>query len=293
MNRDIMWVIFFLLLVGVAWSMQRSGDFAAFDTGGVRLEPAGRQNSGLSSPSPSVRIQNPSNHQAPTNGGAPTQQTPLSDLLYLGQGAARQNNPQKEYIELRASYFAKKPIAITGLKLQNKKNKQVEIPKGTELAYAGKVNSKSTIYLEPGDRAIITTGKNQIDTSFRVNKCSGYFNQFQNFEPYLANQCPFPRDELERANLDFDDECFEYVSRLPFCQMPLENIPLNLSNDCRDFLSAELTYSGCVDAHRQDSDFYKKEWRIYLGLSDELWANSRETIKLLDSSGNLINELSY
>lgn len=54
-----------------------------------------------------------------------------------------------------------------------------------------------------------------------------------------------------------------------------------------------MTYEQCVAAHKSDKNFSSNEWRIFLGQETELWNNSSDIIKLVDSKGKIIDALTY
>ena len=90
----------------------------------------------------------------------------------------------------------------------------------------------------------------------------------------------------------FDDDCWNYIERLPRCEIPL-NLPLDMQSECRTYLTSKVNYNACLDAHKNDGDFYKQEWRVFLGREQELWKNKREIIELLDSEGKLVDVYTY
>jgi hypothetical protein len=63
--------------------------------------------------------------------------------------------------------------------------------------------------------------------------------------------------------------------------------------ECHSFIKEKVNYNGCVASHKNDSGFFKSEWRVYLGKNDELWKNKREMIILYDQQGKVIDQLSY
>ncbi|MFC1595074.1 hypothetical protein ACFL3E_01445 [Patescibacteria group bacterium] len=81
---------------------------------------------------------------------------------------------------------------------------------------------------------------------------------------------------------------------MPRCEFPLIN-PSNIGRDykCVAWINTNVSYAGCVKNHKSDDDFYKKEYRVYLNRGDQMWNDSRETIKLLDKNGIVIAELEY
>ncbi len=220
-----------------------------------------------------------------------TDNSPFKGIVTIGYTSGRyETDPQKEYIELTASYNNKSPVRITGWTLVGKKGLDISIGQGSILAYSSQVNPQTDIYLNPGDRAYVITGQSQIGTSFKINKCTGYFTQFQTFYPYLSTDCPRPEDEDSAANLD--DQCLNYLDTLPSCRLQI-SIPPALSSQCQTYINNNVNYSKCVDFHKNDSDFYKSEWRIYLNRTEKLWKSERETIILKDENGKTIDSVSY
>lgn len=201
--------------------------------------------------------------------------------------------PQKEYLTIQASRGNEQTIPITGWKLKSKvTNKTVTIPKGTKLPNQGEVNTEKPILLKPGEEATVVTGSSPIGVSFKINKCTGYFEQNQDFIPSLRENCPDPEDTLRsyEDRTELDEEDIDYIDSIRRCHMEL-NYPSYVSNKAREFLSENINYAGCVNNYREDEDFFSDEWRIYLDRSEDLWRENFEKIQLLDSKGKLVDEL--
>ncbi len=139
---------------------------------------------------------------------------------------------------------------------------------------------------------IVSTGRSPVGVSFRENMCTGYFEERQDFRPPLLESCPTPYQEYTRFYDDEDDECEQYVRSIPYCSTDTD-VPSNVSGSCEDFVEEYISYDGCIEAHEGDENFHGRTWRVFLGKSDELWANSKETILLLDASGKVIDAFSY
>jgi len=208
-------------------------------------------------------------------------------------GGARITEPQKEFIELRAGTRNLSATSITGWRVMNLSGKTVEISQGTTIPYLSRINIQSTITLSPGEKAIVATGRSPAGVSFKVNKCSGYFEQFQDFNPPLKKECPSPLTNVDTPSFGLEDACVNYIKNMPKCQINLEPLPADLSPRCSLFINSQINYNTCVDKHKNDSDFQEKEWRVFLGESTELWANNHETIKLFDQTGKIVDVLSY
>ena len=290
-KKDLIFLILFLIGLGFAWyytgGLSRESSKSPFiippigggiSSGGVSKETVDVSGGGLS----------PSNDTSGSAGQL------LRDIITFGSVyGAKQTDPEKEYIEIRFSSKSVGKALLTGLKLKGTYGLDLIIGDGVYLYWPGSTNTNEPIFLEPGGKAIITTGQSPIGYSFRVNKCTGYLEQFQDFNPRLPQDCLYPRDEdVPSGPSGLDDKCLDYIDRLPRCGI-VKSIPAYLSSQCQEYISAKINYKSCVDTHRNDTDFYKNEWRIFLGRSDELWKEKRETIQLLDKSGGLINAVSY
>lgn len=218
------------------------------------------------------------------------------DIVLLNKRTApHSSEPDREYIELTAGRRNKNDVNITGWKLKNKAGAELFIGKGANYYYAdAAVQPQEDIYLKPGEKAIIITGKKQLGTNFKNNKCLGLIEQFHDFVPSLNTDCP----ALKNENLptDLNDQCLDYIDRIPVCATIL-SLPYKysstLSPTCQNYITSNANYKSCSEKHKSDNDFYLPEWRIYLGVSQEFWKKSRETILVYDKSGNLVDSVSY
>ncbi len=208
----------------------------------------------------------------------------------------RANNVSQEYVAIHADGNIKTPILVTGWTLKSLiTNQSVSIPKSTYLYFADTVNPEENIYLSPNDTLNLVTGYSPNGASFKVNKCSGYLNQFQTFTPYLGGYCPAPRDEnlssipVNASNI----ACLDYIQSMPSCRIQTDPLPTNWSYECTNFIYNKINYPSCIDTHKNDKDFYQSEWRVYLKRNERLWPNYREDLVLLDNNGKIVDELKY
>jgi len=205
-------------------------------------------------------------------------------------------NPKNEYLTISVSGSATVPVDLSGWTLESDATgNAAPIPKGTEIPASGTINQVQDVVLSPGERAIIISGQSPIGASFRENKCIGYFSTFQTFTPSLPQNCPTPSSELSAntgAAYIRDASCIDYVQKLSRCQVQLSP-PVSLSGTCQSFLIKYLNYNGCVDAHRNDSDFEGSTWRIYLGRASSMWRTKHELVKLLDAQGKTVDAFTY
>lgn len=227
-----------------------------------------------------------------TNGETISEIVPKRSVgLRIYSAEARAVDPEDEYIEIQADYSNTEAVNLSGFTLQNREGETFTMPQGAGLPYTGRINVKENVMLKPGEKAIIITGKSPINTGFKPNICTGYFNFLYTFKPALPENCPAP--DKESGVDDENDACFLYLKTLPGCRAPLPgNIPSNVDFSCREFIDERMSYVGCVEAHKNESGFFSGEWRVYLEENEEIWSNVRESIKLFDQNGNLTAEYS-
>lgn len=213
-------------------------------------------------------------------------------IYYVNRGYDSKN----EYVMIHAENIGSKKINITGWTLKSLSSGfSVKIPQSTYLFFAGTVNSEEDIYLSQNDNLYLITGYSPNGTSFKVNKCSGYLNQFQTFTPYINTLCPAPRDENLSSipKTPINDACLDYIDAFPTCRIQTESMPINWSYECTNFIYSKINYPSCVDTHKNDKDFWVPEWRVYLKRSERIWKDRREDIVLLDHDGKIVDEIKY
>lgn len=310
-TRDLIWVVGIFIAVGLLWLF----------TGGP-ARPTAKEKPFLDLPSPASSqsnyynsyYQNSSSSYSGWSSGSSGSATQTKKVRLSSGSAFYSIYPNQEYVEITADYNNSAPINISGWSLSNKpapenRFKRVVIPLGNKLL-VGSVNQvpRDPIILRPGERAIIVTGKMPASvpypvSSFLVNKCSGYLEDLPNYQftPSLWSSCPVPGKEVDINSLD--ENCYSYVRSLSSCHTPEITTDQNsnelvdgrtgLSTTCRLFVKAQFSYSRCLERHQNDSDFYDKEWRVYLNQTDDLWYQNRDAIKLYDSQGLLVDQIEY
>lgn len=211
---------------------------------------------------------------------------------------AKDKTPDKEYIRLKVSRNASENINITGWRLQSPlTGVDVPIGEGAYLPYSARVNPELAIFVKPSEEIYIVTGRSPIGVSFRTNLCTGYFEQFQDFEPRLSKDCPRPIDDIYRVTQVGGglkgDACIDFVEDLNRCEIYLRSVPQNIGGACQTYVTEKVNYNTCVDLHKDDGDFKGDEWRVYLGRTEELWKEKREIIKLIDNQGKTVDVVTY
>ncbi len=210
---------------------------------------------------------------------------------------ASSSDPSTEYVQIRVAQDASAAVDITHWVLQSGATGNAEIiPKGTQVPTSGVVNATDDIVLQPGDSAIIVSGESPVGASFRENKCIGYFSGFQIFSPSLPQNCPSASSELSSlygTPYIHDPSCIDYTNSLSRCQTAVATQSSNLSLTCQDFLENYINYNGCLNTHRNDSDFNGTVWHIYLGRKTSMWRSKYDVVELLDDRGKTVTSFNY
>ena len=271
---------------------------------------------------------NPSKSSGNTNAGGGNTIAPDSFQardISLGIGnAPYAYQPYEEYITI--DNRGRESVNITGWQLKNGKDKRAYNSGGvlryfpSDTATIGQAtlsltltgsNILQNLVLQSGETAIVTTGSAGPQSPYRIisfkeNICSGFLEDLPEyaFTPALARNCPVPANEPGVSTLE--NECREFIERMPSCRTPEFNtrdsegdICYNcvdgklLSSSCVTFIKSHFNYGSCIANHSKDSNFSGRTWRIFLGNGWEMWAQKYETIKLFDQLGRLVDDYTY
>lgn len=207
------------------------------------------------------------------------------------------DDPNSEYLSIQASQSNEKPIIISGMEIKSlMTGHSAIIGYGTRLPMAGVADPKEVISLNPGDVAIINSGRSPLGYSFKLNKCTGYFAGAQQYNPSLPVECPALRDEkIPSIPANRYNFCMDFIESRNSCFFPRnsDDIPENIGPECTSFVTENTGYDKCVQNHRNNSDFFKPEWRIFLKRPETLWRNRREVIELLDTNKKVIDVVNF
>ncbi len=64
-------------------------------------------------------------------------------------------------------------------------------------------------------------------------------------------------------------------------------------NQCTQYLPNMQSYGACANQRASSPGFYFPSWRLYGGYTKEIWKNTGDTLRLLDSAGRIVDETSY
>lgn len=217
---------------------------------------------------------------------------------------ARADSPEKEYATIQASPRNNVPVTITGLSFRSGVSRlSYSISTAWVLPFLNATGEGDVVTLRPGERAYLISGRSPLalstrkpnTTSFQLNKCTGYLERGLDFTPALPRDCPLASKEpLPTGGYELSDACTDYLARIPRCTVP-GAVPANLSGDggCQSYVATKVNYATCVENHKDDADFYRGEWHIYLGRSAPLWRSRNEIVELYDTEGKLIDSKQF
>ncbi|MDE2079195.1 MAG: hypothetical protein KGI73_02300 [Patescibacteria group bacterium] len=320
-GRDLLLFILFLVVLGIAWFLT-GGASRPLAHAGWFLNPPPPLGNGQGYNVPIINIPQPGTSTPGTTGTqsvpSPTQSvwnyffnyrtgtgssivggtpdSPYARYVRLSTDNARATNPEQQYITIRTTSQLNGALTITGWSLVDAQTGlTVVIGNAAQIPALGGMNSATPVSVGPSATVYIVTGASPEGVSFRINKCTGYFNQFQTFSPPLPRQCPLPQDEMLRHPDETagNTVCQNYIRTIPQCTLTVTAMPGNIGSLCQNFILNTLSYNGCISEHQTDPDFYNNEWRLFLGRNQTLWSSSHDDIRLLDENGKLIAEVSY
>jgi hypothetical protein len=302
-QRDLLIVILFMVALGVAWyyaggtanDLARSGPlFGTPDTGS--LSPVGIPGVKLNEADPDPVDTGPKTTTVTNYLGTFNEvESPYAKFVSLEKGTA-ESAIGSEYLTLRVAQNAPDKITVTGWRVESTATGvSASLPQAALLPFLGSVNAPAPVTLSGGQQVFIVTGRSPNGTSFRTNKCTGYFEQFQNFTPALRLECPGAQQEADAYFTpgNYTDGCNDIVRTIGRCVYVTQSIPTSAGSACATFIQDRLSYNGCINAHKNDEDFYKKDWYLYINRDQELWRSRSERIRLLDENGKVVDVVSY
>jgi len=155
----------------------------------------------------------------------------------------------------------------------------------------------TSIVMPPASTVSITTGNNNYPYNFRENSCTAYLNQNQSFTPGISGSCYRGSDysTTELLNRGFNTECVDYIRSLNSCR--ISTIPfdkqLKIKDACIQFITDNISYSGCVARWRDTKDFLKNTWHIFMRRTNKFWDDRHDYAVLRDANRLIVDEFSY
>ncbi|MFY9463034.1 MAG: peptidoglycan-binding protein [Candidatus Sungiibacteriota bacterium] len=211
--------------------------------------------------------------------------SPYKDKIFITSLSGYSSSAENEYMEIE-NRSPQERITITGFRVENATRESVTIPTGYRLP--GFEPAPSPIVLEPGDRAMISIGKQERQMNFRENLCTGYFDETSIFSPSLNHSCP--RIQPARSVI-YTDQCIRAIESVGTCRML--HTDQFIGSACQAFVDAHLNYVGCVADSRGRPDFYSRRWLIWMQRDQQLFRDLVERVTLRDREGKVVAEYSY
>jgi hypothetical protein len=175
-------------------------------------------------------------------------------------------------------------VNLNGWSVKSNKNYFVLVNAVSKLDFS-KVFKPENILLEKGGKVQIYSTYSPLGIDFKSNKCIGYLNESYNFIPKLPTNCP----QIEKRKIAYlSGACQDYILKLKSCEIP-KNPPVS-DVDCLNFIK-KINYQGCYDTYKNDSDFFSKDYYIFMGrkILDDL----HDRVLLFDNKGLLVDEYIY
>ena len=175
-------------------------------------------------------------------------------------------------------------VNLSGWSIKSNKNHFVLVNAVSKLDFS-KVFKPENILLEKGGKVQIYSTYSPLGIDFKSNKCIGYLNESYNFIPKIAVNCP----QIEKRKIAYlSGACQDYILKLSNCEIP-KNPPV-FDVDCLNFIK-KINYQGCYDTYKNNSDFFLKDYYIFMGrkILDDL----HDRVLLFDNKGLLVDEYIY
>ncbi len=214
-------------------------------------------------------------------------------ISYLSHPDMSVSNNAYSELTLSIQIPAKTAVSLTGWAVRSKRG-VFGIPRGNIILrpFAPAFTNQEPIIVQPGDTVRIFSSHSPAGLNFRLNKCTGYL---QNYTPAIPKTCPYLyKDRFELS--DYSGKCQDYITSLGSCEIP-QSSPLVEQGDaqCRALL-ATANYSSCYNAHHTNADFLGNEWRIWMGTQNtqlNIFDPRHDKVQILDTNGKLVVQYIY
>ena len=218
-----------------------------------------------------------------------TASSTFHEIITISRFSGNSTDPIREQITL-SNKSQTETVNITNWTITNARNARITIPQVQNLPGLTSIQV-SDLILTPRGTVTITIGTQARNMNFRQNMCTGYFTQTSKFTPSIGNRCPNVADTENLTH--FSDRCLEKIDGLRGCRTPDSDDLFGVEGECADFMVDNYSYAGCVNAHKNDADFYDNKWFIWMQRSTEMFRNTHETITLRDQNDKFVDERGY
>ncbi|MFH1643154.1 MAG: hypothetical protein ABH967_00750 [Patescibacteria group bacterium] len=197
-------------------------------------------------------------------------------------------------IVLTSELSGNEKINIANWQIKSKV-KSSTIPGATEKYYPNQDASPgSSLYISRNHKIYISGGFNPLGSNrnFRVNKCMGYLENYNDFPIDISTSCPKPTSE----EIDYLSACCQkFIKNSSKCALPdySNDESVMFDNECTTYIQNYFNYATCFNQYQKDNDFLEDSWHIYLNSSNLLTNNTCDTLYLRDSNGLFVDKESY
>ncbi len=204
-------------------------------------------------------------------------------IRYLGPGGFFSPSGERTRQEL---------LVVTGWRIESLRSSGI-IPRAFNIPEIDA--AEQDILLPPGGEVIIVSGTPSYQQNFRENACVGYFNQSHAFRPGLSGSCADSRqDRAALLRMGFNGACIDAIQSIPACRTPSGPFTAAvIKSECLDYLNQNFSYVGCVKNSRDQKDFLRDTWRVFLGRPGKLFDPRHDRVTLRDAHGLLVDEFEY
>ncbi|MDP2735267.1 MAG: hypothetical protein Q8P12_03600 [bacterium] len=186
-------------------------------------------------------------------------------------------------------------LSVSGWTLQSTTG-SFSLGYGTERVLALGTSFQDPITVKRGDRILVSGAASPFGAggNFKPNICIGWLKEFYTFPLSVPGSCP---DRLRLEDVSFlNPSCQDFLlQKVSFtkCEVPnySQNTAVAGDSQCVSYINSNLTYNACVARHAQDATFLKNEWQVFANRS--FGHLTRDTIRLLDGNGLLVDEYIY
>lgn len=198
----------------------------------------------------------------------------------------------QSYLQLYSYLPAGATVDITGWHVKGNRG-DVSIPQAVNFYDWTGLSPDTDIVLSANSNVYLYGNTSAIARNLRLNKCTGFLNLTNTFNPPLPNSCPalYVRNQI----VGLSGYCQSYILSLGACQAPSTNFYNSLpgdneGNQCRDFLNT-LTPKSCYDNHRSDPDFLSNTWMLWI--NQNAFDPLHDQLTLYDTNGKIVDQYTY
>lgn len=205
---------------------------------------------------------------------------------YFGEvnfgGVSAGNAYYEGTITLNADLNQNETVDITGWQIKALNGGEY-IPQAIAVYDPSGLTAPSDIQMKNGDTVYLYSASAPFN--LRINECSGYINQFANFQPQIPENCP----QVNYSQIqNFTGQCQQYIETLGACQAPdMSSLQIPRTDyACQDYLENNFTYKSCFNAHEGDANFLSNQVWVWTG--SNVVNSYHDKVELLDRNGLLV-----